>query len=103
MSKQSSKPLAARYENVNDSYLKRRRLKGSAGWALLWSLGVGAVISGNFFGWNFGLAAGGFWGLLIATFLMAIMYICMVYSIAELSAALPHAGGGGATKSCGIG
>ncbi len=93
MSKQSSKPLAARYENVNDSYLKRRRLKGSAGWALLWSLGVGAVISGNFFGWNFGLAAGGFWGLLIATFLMAIMYICMVYSIAELSAALPHAGG----------
>jgi ethanolamine permease len=56
-------------------------------------LGVGAVISGDFFGWNFGLAAGGFWGLTIATFLMAIMYLCMVYSIAELSTALPHAGG----------
>lgn len=92
MSKQRSEGLAS-YENVNDSYLKRRRLKGSAGWVLLWSLGVGAVISGDFFGWNFGLAAGGFWGLTIATFLMAIMYVCMVYSIAELSAALPHAGG----------
>ncbi|MGH2415346.1 MAG: amino acid permease, partial [Microcystaceae cyanobacterium] len=33
------------------------------------------------------------WGLAIATFLMAIMYLCLVYSIAELSAALPHAGG----------
>lgn len=60
---------------------------------MLWSLGVGAVISGDFFGWNFGLAAGGFWGLLIATLLMAIMYVCIVYSIAELSAALPHTGG----------
>jgi len=92
MSKQKSQGLAS-YENVNDSYLKRRRLSGSAGWPLLWSLGVGAVISGNFFGWNFGLAAGGFWGLTIATCLMATMYVCIAYSIAELSAALPHAGG----------
>jgi ethanolamine permease len=60
---------------------------------LLWGLGVGAVISSDFFGWNFGLASGGFWGLAIATFLMAIMYVCIVYSIAELSTALPHAGG----------
>ncbi len=92
MSKQKSERFA-NYESVNDSYLKQRRLKGSANWLLLWGLGVGAVISGDFYGWNFGLAAGGFWGMAIATFLMAIMYICMVYSIAELSAALPHAGG----------
>jgi ethanolamine permease len=51
------------------------------------------VISGDYFGWNFGLEAGGFWGLAIATLVMAAMYICMVFSIAELSAALPHAGG----------
>jgi len=82
-----------KYQQVNDSYLKKRQLRGNAGWILLWSLGVGAVISGNFYGWNFGLAAGGFWGLFIATCLMASMYICMVYSIAELSAAFPHAGG----------
>ena len=83
----------ARYENVSDEYLESRKLKKSAGWVLLWALGVGAVISGDYFGWNFGLKYGGFWGLTIATMTMAIMYICMVFSIAELSSALPHAGG----------
>ncbi|MBW4584949.1 amino acid permease [Aetokthonos hydrillicola Thurmond2011] len=83
----------ASYENVSINYLKRRQLQGSTGAFLLWSLGVGAVISGNFYGWNYGLIVGGFWGLTIATFLMAIMYICMVYTLAELSSALPHAGG----------
>lgn len=82
-----------RYENVDKEYLNKRQLQRKAGWVLLWGLGVGAVISGDFFGWNFGLAAGGFWGLALATIAMAIMYLCMVYSIAELSTALPHAGG----------
>ena len=54
---------------------------------------MGAVISGDFAGWNTGLMYGGFWGLAIATFLMAVMYVCIVFTIAELSAALPHAGG----------
>jgi ethanolamine permease len=84
---------ATRYEHVGSEYLERRQLRKSAGWILLWALGVGAVISGDFFGWNYGLAAGGFGGLLIATLVVAVMYVCMVYSIAELSAALPHAGG----------
>ena len=83
----------ASYENVDGDYLEKRSLKKSAGWVLLWALGVGAVISGDYFGWNFGLEAGGFWGLGIATLVMAVMYVCMVFSIAELSAALPHAGG----------
>jgi ethanolamine permease len=30
----------------------------------LWALGVSAVISGDFFGWNFGLLAGGSGGML---------------------------------------
>ena len=83
----------AGYEDVDASYLKQRKLKPSAGWILLWALGVGAVISGDYGGWNGGLLAGGFWGLAVATVAMAIMYVCMVLSIAELSAALPHAGG----------
>lgn len=83
----------ASYEQVDGQYLKRRKLRKSAGWILLWALGVGAVISGDFAGWNTGLMYGGFWGLAIATFLMAVMYVCMVFTIAELSAALPHAGG----------
>lgn len=83
----------ARYEEVSEDYLNQRKLKKSAGWILLWALGVGAVISGDYYGWNFGLAAGGFLGMVIATSVMAVMYVCMVFSIAELSAALPHAGG----------
>lgn len=81
------------YENVSPSYLDQRQLRKSAGAILLWGLGVGAVISGNFFGWNFGLSVGGFGGLTLATVLMAIMYVCMVYCLAELSTAMPYAGG----------
>ncbi len=83
----------ARYVDVDPEYLKNRQLKKSAGWWLLWALGVGAVIAGDFSGWNAGLKHAGFGGLAIATVLMAAMYICMVFTIAELSAALPHAGG----------
>ena len=82
-----------RYDNVDEKYLLERQLKKHAGWVLLWAIGVGAVISGNYGGWNVGLDRGGFGGLAIATVLMAVMYLCMVFTIAELSAALPPAGG----------
>jgi len=83
------------YENVAGDYLDKRQLKkGAAGWILLAGLGVSYVISGDFAGWNFGLAQGGFGGMLIATVLMAVMYLCMVFGLAELSAAIPTAGGG---------
>jgi ethanolamine permease len=68
-------------------------LRKTAGWVHLWAIGVGGVISGNFFGWQTGLLTGGFGGLLIATLLIAVMYVCLVFSIAELAAALPNAGG----------
>lgn len=93
----------ARYENVDAAYLEHRKLKKSAGWILLWALGVGAVISGDFGGWNVGLTHGGFGGLAIGTLLMAVMYICMVFTIAELSAALPHAGGFFSFTRCAFG
>jgi ethanolamine permease len=81
------------YEHVQARYLEERKLKRHAGPLLLWGLGVGAVISGDYFGWNFGLSAGGFWGLAIATFLVAAKYVTMMFSISELSVAFPHAGG----------
>ena len=56
-------------------------------------MGVGAVISGDFFGWNYGLAAGGFGGMLVALLVMTGMYLGLCFSIAEMSPALPHAGG----------
>jgi ethanolamine permease len=83
------------YETVGEEYMEQRQLqKGAAGWVLLAGLGVAYVISGEFAGWNFGLAEGGWGGLLIATILMATMYTAMVYSLAELSAAIPVAGAG---------
>lgn len=84
---------AASYSEVDSQYLEARQLRKSAGWVLLCALGVGAVISGDFFGWQYGLTAGGFGGLLVATVVIAVMYFCMVFSIAEMSAAMPHAGG----------
>jgi ethanolamine permease len=83
------------YEDVGASYLEQRQLeKGAAGWVLLAGLGVAYVISGDFAGWNFGLGQGGFGGMLVATLLMAAMYLCMVLALAELSSAIPTAGGG---------
>jgi ethanolamine permease len=81
------------YKSVNESYFRQKQLRGNVGFWLLWSYGVGVVISGNFTGWNSGLTAGGFWGMTIATFLMAVMYICLTYSLAEMSTMLPHTGG----------
>jgi ethanolamine permease len=51
------------------------------------------VISGDFFGWNFGLLSGGFGGLLAALGIMTVLYLCLCFSIAEMSPALPHTGG----------
>jgi ethanolamine permease len=83
------------YEDVGDDYLEKRQLRsGGAGWVLLAGLGVAYVISGDFAGWNIGLAEGGWGGLLIATVLMGLMYTCMVFSLAELSSTIPTAGGG---------
>ena len=81
------------YQNVDDDYFARRGLRRYAGVWSLWALGVGAVISGNFFGWNFGLSVGGFGGLAIAMGIVAVMYLGICYSIAEMSPALPHTGG----------
>jgi len=81
------------YREVGEEYFDKRGLRRHAGVLSLWALGVGAVISGEFYGWNFGLGTGGFGGLAIAGVVMAIMYYGLVYSIAEMSPALPHTGG----------
>ncbi|MBG9992252.1 ethanolamine permease [Pseudoalteromonas sp. NZS37] len=79
----------------NTEYLAKRQLKrGTAGWLLLAGLGVSYVISGDFAGWNFGIAEAGWGGFAIAAVLMAVMYLALVLSLAEMSAAIPAAGGG---------
>lgn len=88
-----SEESGVEYSEVDDAYFEQRGLRRSAGVWSLWALGVGAVISGDFFGWNFGLGAGGFGGLLAATGIVTVMYLGLCFSIAEMSAALPHTGG----------
>ncbi len=80
---------------MKQDYLAKRQLKkGSIGWVLLAGLGVSYVISGDFAGWNFGIAEAGWGGFVIASMLMALMYFTLVLSLAEMSAAMPAAGGG---------
>ena len=69
------------------------KLKRTLGPLMLWGLGVGYVISGNYFGWNLGLAEGGTLGLAIATFFVIIMYITFTFGYTELACAIPKAGG----------
>lgn len=81
------------YSQADASYFQRRKLRRHAGAWSLWALGVGAVISGHFSGWNLGLATSGWGGMLVATVLIAIMYVGLTFSIAEMSPAMPHTGG----------
>lgn len=61
--------------------------------AMVWGLGVGYVISGNFFGWNLGLEKGGTLGLAIAIFFIIILYITFTFSYTELACSIPKSGG----------
>lgn len=81
------------YQSVPVDYFARRGLRRYAGVFSLWALGVGAVISGHYSGWNLGLLAGGWGGYALAALAIAVMYLGLVFCIAEMAAALPHTGG----------
>ena len=85
--------MSFEYKQASDEYLAKRTLRRHARVLHLWALGVGAVISGDFFGWNFGLVSGGFGGMFYALIIMTVMYCGLCSSIAEMSPALPHTGG----------
>lgn len=81
------------YRQAGAGYFEKRQLKRTAGFWGLWGIGIAAVISGDFSGWNFGIGAAGWGGLGIASLLIVIMYFGMLFSIGEMSAAMPHTGG----------
>ena len=85
--------IGARRRQVRRAVVVEAIVIGLAGSVLgfLAGLGVAYVISGDFAGWNFGLDEGGWGGLLIATILMATMYTCMVFGLAELSSTISPA------------
>jgi ethanolamine permease len=81
------------YQAVAAGYFARRGLRRYAGVFSLWALGVGGVISGHYSGWSLGLLAGGWGGYAMAACIIAVMYLGLVFCIAEMAAALPHTGG----------
>jgi ethanolamine permease len=83
----------AQYKDVGAGYFEKRTLKRSAGIWGIWGLGVAAVISGEFSGWNFGTSSAGFGGMAIAVVIVIVMYFTMYFSIGEMAAAMPHTGG----------
>lgn len=81
------------YRQAEEGYFEKRTLRRSAGVWGLWGLAVAAVISGDFSGWNFGIDFAGFGGMLIAFAILVVMYYGLIFSIGEMSAAMPHTGG----------
>lgn len=59
----------------------------------LWGIAVEMVISGQYFGWNYGFEQGGTIGLAIAAIIVTIFYTTFIFSYSELSTSIPHAGG----------
>src|SRR5258708_7494018 len=74
-------------------YLKDHALKKPMGVLHIWALGVGVVITGEYFGWNQGLKEGGPVGMLLASLFVCVLYSMWVLALSELSVAMPFAGG----------
>ncbi len=74
-------------------YIREHVLKKPLRIIHIWALGVGVVIAGMYFGWNFGLPVGGPVGVLIASLIVCVLYLAWVLALSELSVAMPFAGG----------
>jgi ethanolamine permease len=66
---------------------------GALGWTRVAGLGVAIAVSGQFSGWNYGLAAGGWGGLVAAALVTGMFYLGFTQCVAEMAAAMPSAGG----------
>lgn len=59
----------------------------------IWSLGVGIVVCGQYFGWNLGLKDNGPVAMLIASLAVCLLFLAWVLALSELAVAMPRAGG----------
>ena len=59
----------------------------------VWALGVGVVVAGAYFGWNLGLKDNGPVAMLVASLIVCLLYLAWVLALAELTVAMPLAGG----------
>jgi ethanolamine permease len=62
-------------------------------WRRVSALGIAIAISGNFSGWNYGLAVSGWSSMLIDAVAMAVMFFALAQCLAELAAAFPEGAG----------
>jgi ethanolamine permease len=74
-------------------YIREHALNKPLGVIHIWALGVGVVITGMYFGWNFGLPVGGPIGVLVASLIVCVLYLAWVLALSELCVAMPFAGG----------
>src|SRR2546423_2216267 len=75
------------------AYLQEHSLKKPLRVLDIWALGVGAVITGEYFGWNLGLKNNGPVAMIVASLIVCLLYLTWVLALSELSVALPFAGG----------
>ncbi|GMH32489.1 hypothetical protein BSKO_00323 [Bryopsis sp. KO-2023] len=77
---------------VSLEYFQQRVLKRHASKFQIWTLSVSVVISGVFFGWNYGLQYG-FWNMLIAVMATTFLYFGLTLCIIELACLSRQTGG----------
>jgi ethanolamine permease len=75
------------------AFLEQHALKKPLRVLDIWALGVGVVVAGAYFGWNLGLKDNGPVAMLIASLIVSLLYLTWVLALAELSVAMPFAGG----------
>jgi ethanolamine permease len=76
------------------AFLARHSLKRPLKVLDIWALGVGVVITGEYFGWNSALKGNnGPMAVLIASLIVCLLYLTWVLALTELSVAMPFAGG----------
>jgi ethanolamine permease len=85
--------LSADLAPEDRAYLADHALKKPLRVLDIWALGVGAVITGEYFGWNLGLNGNGPVAMLIASLVVCLLYLTWVLALSELSVAMPFAGG----------
>ncbi|MCC7086101.1 MAG: amino acid permease [Pirellulales bacterium] len=83
----------ASLEADEKKFLEEHALKKPLRVPHIWAMGVGAVITGEYFGWNMGLKEGGPIGMLLATVFVCVLYTAWVLALSELAVAMPFAGG----------
>jgi ethanolamine permease len=75
------------------AFLEKHALKKPLRVLDIWALGVGVVVAGAYFGWNLGLKDNGPVAMLVASLIVCLLYLTWVLALAELSVAMPFAGG----------